>query len=326
MSKIRQVEENLWVGPEDFGVTPHFKKTDHAIKHYPNGPALIHDPVQPGNIKIRFDFDDEPDDPDYTGDDSAKYLGEVFEGSSAGGHEGYVDMRVNSVTNRDGFFYMGLVCLFIWWAFDSFALSHMQNELFRQILTYSGYGLFFALSFGTLFRPVATPVRFHKQNQEVYVWHKKVLYRIPWDECEISICVAKQNEGYRGSQDGYQLNLWLNPKHAVNQDLTGQKHVSLNMMHNMNYHIPLYAYWEYVRRYMTGEEPLYVEMSKEARTPGFNKKVAAEKGYLRGILIFIPAIPIMLLVRPNFMALLTPFKAKWPKEVHEWTGERCDWH
>ncbi|QNT06982.1 hypothetical protein IBG28_04915 [Marinomonas arctica] len=256
----------------------------------------------------------------------AEDMGEFFEGASAGGHEGYLDMRVNSVINRDGFFYMGLVCLFIWWAFDSFALSHMQNELFRQILTYGGYGLFFALSFGTLFRPLATPVRFHKKNQEVYVWHKKVLYRIPWDECEMSICVAKQNEGYRGLQDGYQFNLWLNPKHAVNKDLTGQSHEPLNMMHNMNHHTVVYGYWEYVRRYMTGEEPLYIEMSEKSRTPRFSKKVATEKGYIKAILIFVPAIPIMLLVKPNSMALLTPFKAKWPKEVHEWTGERCDWH
>ncbi|MCS7488768.1 hypothetical protein UA24_20535, partial [Marinomonas sp. BSi20414] len=109
MSKIRQVEENLWVGPEHFGVTPQFKKTDYAIKHYPNGLSLIHDPLQPDNIKPPLVFTSK----------ETEELGEVFEGSSAGGHEGYVDMRVNSVTNRDGFFYMGLVCLLIWWAFDS---------------------------------------------------------------------------------------------------------------------------------------------------------------------------------------------------------------
>jgi hypothetical protein len=324
MSKIKQVNDNLWIGPEEFGVIPHFRRTDHAIEHYLNGGNLIHAPVQPGNVKIHFDYDDEPDepdDPDYPDELSSKYLGEVFEGSSAGGHEGYVDMRVNSVTNRDGFFYMGLVCLFIWWAFDSTVLSGEGLDW----IGYTGYGLCVALSLISLFRPLATPVRFHKANQEVYVWHKKVLYRIPWEECEMSICVAKQNEGYRGLRDGYQLNLWLNSKHAVNKDLTGQSYVPLNLFHNMNHHIPLYAYWEYVRRYMTGENPLYIEMSERPRTPKVSYD-SSKENFIKYFVITTLTFPLLVLIKPNKVALLTPFKAKWPKEVHEWTGERCDWH
>lgn len=326
MSRIKQVESNLWVGPETMGVTPHFMKTDHAIEHYPNGSKLIHDPVQPGNVVISISYDSVPETDEYPGELSAKYMGEVFEGSSAGGHEGYLDMRVNSVTNRDGFFYMGLAGLLIWWTFDSYVLSSDPSEISRRIMQFLGYGGFLALSLISLFRPLAMPVRFHKANQEVYVWHKKVLYRIPWDECEISICVAKQIEGYRGAKDGYQLTLWLNPKHATNKDLTGQKHVALSMMHNMGHHIPLYAYWEYVRRYMTGDTPIYIEMSEEPRTPGFNTKTAQEGGYIKAIIYFIIGIPLILFFKPNFTALATPFKAKWPEEVHEWTGERCNWH
>lgn len=315
MSNIKQVGPNLWTAPEDMGVTPKFMRTEHAIKHYPKGRSLLHEPLKQ-DVKTPLKASGE----------ETEALGEVFEYSSAGGHPGYLDMRVNSVTNRDMFFYGGLFFAFIWWGFVYFSNGIVTDDFIPSYFEYSIYGLCFALSILTLFRPLAKPMRFHKANQEVYVWHKKVLYRIPWQECEFSIRVAKQNEGYRGLRDGYQLSLWLNPKHAVKPPLSGGSYVELNIFHNMNHHIPLYAYWEYVRRYMNGEEPLYIEMDQQPRCPRYSTKTAKEEGYVKTTLLFIIGLPIMLLIKPNKMALWTPFKAKWPEEVHEWTGERCDWN
>jgi hypothetical protein len=317
MSDIRQVGPNRWEAPEDMGVTPQFMYTKHAEDHYPDGEKILHEPLHK-NRKTSLIAPNE----------ETKDLGEVFEGSSAGGHDGYLDMRVNSVTDRTEIFYMlFIIGPLVWLTFHWLVLSSIEDPIARSVSIYSGYGVFFCSAFWYLFHTLALPVRFHKKNQEVYVYHQEVLYRIPWSDCEFSVQVAKKNQGYRGLQDGYQLTLWLNPVHAVNQDLTGKKHVALNLFHNMDHHIPMYAYWEYVRRYMEGEEPLYIEMDKEPRKPGYNHELAKEEGYIKMTLIFILAGPIfLLLLKPNKLALLSPFKIKWPEEVHEWTGERCDWH
>jgi hypothetical protein len=318
MSKIKQVSANLWVGPKDMGLTPKFMRTEHAIEHYPKGESLIHDPLQPGNKKRALDYKGNPETED---------MGEFFEACSAGGHEGYLDMRINSVHNRgEGFYIMGIIGILVWWSFEFFVLSAIQDEPIRDISIYSGYAFFGIGALICLFRTLHTPIRFHKANQEVYVWHKKVLYRIPWDECELSIRIDNRNIGLKGQQDGYQLTLWLNPKHAVNKDLTGQKHVPVNLIHNLDHHVPIYGYWEYVRRYMTGDTPFYIEMSKESRVPRFNTEMAERVGYIKAILIFIVMLPFFVLFKPAKISLLSPFKEKWPEEVHEWTGERCNWH
>ncbi|BFM48481.1 hypothetical protein [Marinomonas sp. THO17] len=317
MSQIKQVSSNLWVGPKRGGITPNFMKTEHAIAHYPNGASLIHDPVQPGNKKRTLD---------YEGDPETEHMGEFFEACSAGGHEGYLDMRINSVHNRgEGFYIMGIIGLLFWWSFHYFVLTAIEDEQVRNLSIYSGYVFFGVGALICLFRTLHTPVRFHKANQEVYVWHKKVLYRIPWQECELSIHVDKRTIGLKGQQDGYQLTLWLNPKHAVNKDLSGQKHVALNLIHNLDHHTPIYGYWEYVRRYMTGDTPFYMRISESPRTIQLNYDPEKES-YITFILMVIVTSPFVLLLKPDKVALLSPFKEKWPEEVHEWTGERCNWH
>ncbi|WP_421849523.1 hypothetical protein [Marinomonas sp.] len=79
---------------------------------------------------------------------------------------------------------------------------------------------------------------------------------------------------------------------------------------------------------MTGDNPIYIEMNKEPRKHGVNYEYALEHGESKAKAIFMFAIslPKLLLFMPNWFALLTPFKHKWPEEVHKWTGERCDWH
>ncbi|MEF1282392.1 hypothetical protein QTN94_00005 [Vibrio sp. M250220] len=142
----------------------------------------------------------------------------------------------------------------------------------------------------SLFKPIAMPVRFHKKNQEVYVWHNKVLYRIPWQECEISVIVAKTHMGYGRLKDGY---------------------------------------WEYVRRYMADEQPLWYEISKEPRIGGVNTDKAREQGYSNFVALirFILVLPIVFVFRPALFSLwCNPLRHKWPEQVHEWTGKRCNWH
>ncbi|TMX30963.1 hypothetical protein DA100_20005, partial [Vibrio sp. Hep-1b-8] len=182
MSEIRQVGPNHWVGPEDFGITPNFHITQHGVEHYPNGHLIQQEPLNPGNKKI----------PIVHRRKDAEDMGE----------------------------FMGLVFLFtlIWiglkgWGFIdglSWSDTYVIDLIYLALI-----GVTIAVG---LFKPIAMPVRFHKQNQEVYVWHDKVLYRIPWQECEISVIVAKTHMGYGRLKDGYELMLWLNPKHAVNAD------------------------------------------------------------------------------------------------------------
>ncbi len=92
MSNIKQVGPNHWVGPEDFGFIPNFYITQHGVDHYPNGHLIQQDPLNPGNKKI----------PLIHRIKEAEDMGEYFDGFSADGHEGFLDMRVQSVHGRGG--------------------------------------------------------------------------------------------------------------------------------------------------------------------------------------------------------------------------------
>jgi|GEM_PF-3209436 len=322
MNEIRQVGPNHWVGPEEFGFTPNFHITQHGVEHYPNGHLIQQEPLNPGNKKITLVH--ETTEPGEKED-----LGEFFELFSAGGHEDFLDMRVQSVHGRGEF--MGLVFLFtlIWlglkgWGFiDGLAWS---DTYVIDLIYLALIGVTIAVG---LFKPIAMPVRFHKNNQEVYVWHNKVLYRIPWQECEISVIVAKTHIGYGRLKDGYELMLWLNPKHAVNADLADHRHQYISLLRHMGSHAPMYGYWEYVRRYMADEQPLWYEISKKPRQIGVNFQLAQEEGRSRlfAIVTFILTLPLGFLLKPALFSLwCNPMKHKWPEQVHEWTGKRCNWH
>jgi hypothetical protein len=319
MSEIRQVGPNHWVGPEDFGITPNFYITQHGVEHYPNGHLIQQEPLNPGNKKI----------PIIHRRKGAEDMGEFFDGFSAGGHEGFIDMRARSVHSRGDNVYAVIFFTLLWLviktsmvytAGDTWSPSYVDMTVMAILATCMGL---------SLFKPIAMPVRFHKKNQEVYVWHNKVLYRIPWQECEISVIVAKTHIGYGRLKDGYELMLWLNPKHAVNADLTGQRHQYLSLVHNMGSHAPVYGYWEYVCRYMADEQPLWYEISKKPRQIGVNFQLAQEEGRSRlfAIVTFILTLPLGFLLKPALFSLwCNPLKHKWPEQVHEWTGKRCNWH
>ncbi|MGD8119050.1 DUF6708 domain-containing protein [Vibrio sp. TRT 29B02] len=322
MSEIRQVAPNHWVGPEEFGFTPNFHITQHGVEHYPNGHLIQQEPLNPGNKKITLVH--ETTEPGEKED-----LGEFFELFSAGGHEDFLDMRVQSVHGRGGNVYAVIFFTLLWLviktsmvytAGDTWSLSYVDITVLAILAICMGL---------SLFKPIAMPVRFHKKNQEVYVWHNKVLYRIPWQECEISVIVAKTHIGYGRLKDGYELMLWLNPKHAVNADLTEHRHQYLSLLRHMGSHAPMYGYWEYVRRYMADEQPLWYEISKKPRQIGVNFKLAQEEGRSRlfAIVTFILTLPLGFLLKPALFSLwCNPLKHKWPEQVHEWTGKRCNWH
>ncbi|MCA2019204.1 hypothetical protein LDJ79_24120 [Vibrio tritonius] len=168
-------------------------------------------------------------------------------------------MRLKTVNARGSWIYLAMfwggLYAFIMFLMRTLSQHYKPRDFFWfdvTVASFFGVGILV-----DLFRPIPTPVRFHKMNQEVYVWHKGVLYRIPWKECEISVVVAQSNIGYGHLWDGYDLVLWLNPKHAINKNLSGQKYKRLVLHTTGKRHIVVYGYWEYVRRYMANETPLW---------------------------------------------------------------------
>lgn len=319
MSQIKQIGPNHWVGPEDFGFTPNFHITQHGAEHYPNGHLIQQEPLHPGNKKISL----------VNQVKDAEDMGEFFDAFSAGGHQEFLDMRVQSVHGR-GENVFAVIFFALLWLVIKTSMVYTAGDTWSPNYLDMIVSAILAICMGlSLFKPIAMPVRFHKHNQEVYVWHNKVLYRIPWQECELSVIVAKTHMGYGRLKDGYELMLWLNPKHAVNADLTGNRHQYINLLHNMGSHAPVYGYWEYVRRYMAGEQPLSIEMSTKPRIPRVNIELAKEEGYssFEAFVRFVLVLPIVFLFRPaHFSLWCNPLKHKWPEQVHEWTGKRCNWH
>ena len=77
---------------------------------------------------------------------------------------------------------------------------------------------------------------------------------------------------------------------------------------------------------MMGETPLWYEISERPRIAGFNHKLIASTGMILSIFIYISVIPAMFVFKPHQISLwLNPFRHKWPEQVHEWSGERCNW-
>jgi len=200
--------------------------------------------------------------------------------------------------------------------------SVFYDAAFVSVQNWCVFAVFCLIIFYDVFRKIPMPVRFHQKNQEVYVWHKKVLYRIPWDECEISAIVDKTHMGYGHLKDGYELTLWLNPKHAINKDLIGEKHRRLPLTNEMSKHFTIYCYWEYIRRYMAKDASLWYEISQRSRRPYFLHKIS-----IMGLIHRVFYILLALVFSSSRLSLMASFWCdKWPKEVHEWTGEECNWH
>ena len=309
-SRIKKIGPNHWTAPAQFGFQPNFKITEHGKNNYPLGAFVREEPLQPNNKKIEAESD----------------LAEFFQLFSAGGHEQFLDMRIDSVNSRGkGVFlsiFLGTIYLISMLITRSIS-QYAPDGLFW--LDWVVIGMVIVLILFDIFRPLSTPVRFHKTNQEVYVWHKGVLYRIPWQECEISAMIMQSNMGYGHLSDGYDLALWLNPKHAINKDLSGQKYRRLVLQNVGGKHSSIYGEWEYIRRYMTGEKPLWFELSEKPRVPRFKRKLLEGNIFLN-ICHYTFMIPFVLILKPHLFSLwFNPFRHKWPEQVHKWSGERCNW-
>ncbi|WP_417884454.1 hypothetical protein [Vibrio rumoiensis] len=104
MSELRQVGSNEWVGPEDFGITPHLSYTDYAQTHYKRG-NVKHEQLMPGNHIVPIDYGNSP---------NTEHMGEYLQLYGAGGHETFLDMRVESSHSRGNILYSMLLAVFLW--------------------------------------------------------------------------------------------------------------------------------------------------------------------------------------------------------------------
>ncbi|MGO1298686.1 MAG: hypothetical protein ACTMIA_15475, partial [Vibrio sp.] len=258
--------------------------------------------------------------------ENIEHMGEYWDAYSAGGHETFLDMRVESSHSRGNILYSMLLAVFLWGGFKCLNAMAWGGDWALNTVDQCILVVFALIVLIGFFRPVALPIRLHKRNQEVYVKHKGVLYRIPWQECEISVLYSGFYLGAASVKDSYQLVMWLNPKYAVNRDLTGQKHEKLVLNESTGKHAAAYGYYEYIRRYMTGDEPFAFIISTQEKVARRNKELLNQYGPIRAELDYYFWSALGFLFKPSFMCLtFAPIKDKWPEEVHEWTGERCNW-
>ena len=318
MKRIDTSNPNAWVAPKHYGYAPVFKDTK-ARRGNGLGTAfgkgvVMEDVLNPSAKKVPRE----------------EVLQRVHEKGcllfGAGNHEHYMDMRVNSVTNREmltRFAQFILLPLYI----VGYLIIRFTGALEWGEFMFMDWGFIITMLALILFdflKPIATPVRFNYEKQEIYAYHKGALYRIPWDECEIACMYAPDFMGIGGLADAYSLNLWLYPKHCVNGK-AGNEPVPLVLNNTGEVHADNYDYWEYVRAYMTdGPDKVYAFDDKYSRA----KYIRIDKIPLIGIPFILPFVMfITFLTKPAKLFIwLNPFKIKWPKEVHEWTGETINWH
>ncbi|MGF1868274.1 hypothetical protein L4D15_24005 [Enterovibrio norvegicus] len=321
-NKINKVSKDLWIGAEHYGYAPKFKNT--IIRRgsgFSTGFGTSHimeDVLSPPPKEVHLNWD---------GTDTFYNAGYAFVSST---HGDFIDMRVNSTHNRQTLTRFSQFIML-----PVFLLTYLTLRLARDDTPWLylhpvelGVVIFLLLlCFIEICRPVQTPVRFHHENQEVYVYHKNALYRIPWNECEIATMFAPHHVGYGAFSDAYNLNLWLYPKHCVNSN-GGDQPVALNLVTSVNGHADTYLYWEYVRRFMTGGKNA-IEGSDEKKpflyrlTP---KSTKLKDRVITGLLSTLFFIFLPFISPSQFAIRFNPIKSRWPEEVHKWTGKTVNWH
>ncbi|MCV6610821.1 MAG: hypothetical protein OIF55_08640, partial [Amphritea sp.] len=104
----------------------------------------------------------------------------------------------------------------------------------------------------------------------------------------------------------------------------GNQPVPLLLLNEGPYHSDIYDYWEYVRAFMAGgPEAIFSVDDKHSRT----KKPLRKMPFFLLPFAFVMAVLLFFFFKPVELYLwLNPWKKKWPKEVHEWTGETINWH
>ena len=317
MKRIDTSNPNAWVAPKHYGYAPVFKDTKSrrgaGIGTAFGKGVVMEDVLHPPSKQVPREEE----------------LQRVHEKGcllfGAGNHKHYMDMRVNSVTNREMLtrFAQAFLLPMYLLSYVVFRIGGAMGWLEFDIFDYCFFFAILALILFDFLKPIATPVRFNYEQQEVYAYHKGALYRIPWDECEIACMYAPDFMGVGGLADAYSLNLWLYPKHCVNGK-AGNEPVPLVLNNTGEVHADNYDYWEYVRAYMTdGPENVYTYDDKCSRAELVDFSTSPIRLIIELPLIFIS---YFLTAPKELYVWLNPFKRKWPKEVHEWTGETINWH
>ena len=317
MERIDKSNPNTWIAIEQGGYQPHFHSTRHlrgsGISTAFGKSVVMEDILNPPARKIP------------RSEEQNKTQQNAFALFSAGVHQHYMDMRVNSSSNRE---VLTRVTQFL--LFPMFLVVYIASRIggkdWLEIDLF--HGLFLAIMVTLILyeflKPIATPVRFNYKTQEVYAYHKGALYRIPWSECPIACMYAPHFMGVGGLAEAYNLNLWLYPEHCVNGK-AGKEPVALVLNIEIEDHSDNYDYWEYVRSFMEkGSSEIFYENSEHPQSAAWD----IENTGLAKRIMFLPlTILVLIIFAPARLYLwLNPFKKKWPEEVHEWTGEVRNWH
>lgn len=321
-NKINKVSKDLWIGGEHYGYAPELKNT---IKRRGAGFStgfgtshIMEDVLNPPAKEIYLDWHD---------DEKFYNAGYSFVSST---HGDFIDMRTNSVHNRQTLTRTSQFLLFPIF-FITYLIIRLARDdtpwLYLHPMELGVVMVMLLLCFIEVCRPIRTPVRFHHKNQEVYVYHKEALYRIPWKECEIATMYAPHHVGYGSFSDAYNLNLWLYPKHCVNNK-AGEQPIALNLVTSVDGHADTYLYWEYVRRFMTNGQGA-VDCSNEQK-PFLFHPTPISSSLKERIVVWI-VTPIFYIFLPfispsQFAIRFNPIKDRWPEEVHKWTGKTVNWH
>jgi len=327
--KLLQTATDKWQVPKEFNhqpifTLPRYKNNSNNKNNLVCEDVLHHNddfiPFQANLKQKQIDLINQFDKPEYEDMEINDVLYYAHEDN-----ENFQDIRVSSKLhshkirpNLIGYCFIILVI-----SFYTFNLSLELPEIYSLI----NQILVSVLILGvikTLFFPlfISLPVRFHRKNKEVYVYKNGSLYKIPWEECDISI-LAKQQKSYIN----YHLTLWLHPQFDMNSK--SRKIIPLTLFCSKETHGKTYYFWDYINRYMQYAP----EFSLEKKKPLLKAPEMTLTNWLLVAVLLSPLIILilscLLLVAPDFKWLrniINPFKTKWPQKVHNWSGKIFNWH
>ncbi|MCL1037831.1 hypothetical protein L2750_11780 [Shewanella submarina] len=311
------MSDDLWIGAEQHGYAPQFRNTK-AIRGvgFSTGFGTSHmmeDILSPPPRKLELEQEEGACEVSY-------YL------HSAGTYGDFIDMRVNSVHCRQTLTRFSQFFLFPMMLFVYLVIRLGRDDTPWLYLSPAEAWLFGACLLLVLIdvcRPIRNPVRFHHNNREVYVFHKKALYRIPWKYCHIALMYAPHHIGQGSFTDAYNLNLWLYPDYCVNGKC-GSQPVALNLCMCVGDPESAYDYWEFVRRFMEeGPDSLQHANEQKAWVLKIPHSDWSPKAKIIGWLLSPLFYCLLPFISPSqFATRFNPIRDRWPPEVHQWTGRK----
>ncbi|TXR52124.1 DUF6708 domain-containing protein [Reinekea thalattae] len=324
--------DEQYVAPLQLGRQPVFNAARYPeIKEN----AQYEDVLTPGMSIIKFEhFDDVTLEQEtvFEGDKLMDYSYIKDAISESGNvYNEFMDFRTREEpkVHRKGPNFLGY-CL-IFYAVNFFFIrnhsSFQDSYLFLNILITSVLVLGYAFFIYVPLR-VSLPVRFHRNNDEVYLYEKQGLYKVPWQELDVSIVARKQD-----SDTIYDLVVWLPGKY--NHENKNAPDTYRTLYSSSNIHGKVYFYWDYINRYMNFD-PYFEQYIESDDKP--KKKEKEQKDPTKGASLFdlfiglvvffmIPVVIIFLASDTSALrARLNPNKQKWPDIVHKWSGRISNWY